>query len=176
MKKTILVILTLIFSINLFGQTDFPIDVKTGKITYKEVIENKYDSVMNNEIIEKLLSDTVLFSDMVKTNENGKLIINAKGKIPVHFYYKENSTNKRSIGLVNYDISMLILKNKVGYKFTNFVHVNGKMAGGLLENKSGGWVATDYWEGIKKQTNEYIESLIKEIEISLKNKELGEEW
>lgn len=176
-------------SINLFGQTNLPIDSKTSKITYKNIIETENDSIENITILKQVLNGNEKFSALNEKVENGRLIFDSKGKLTVYYNLKSTAkegsisslmnTKDKEYGYVEFDVSFMISGKKLGYKFTNFTHKNDKgpkHSCGELEQVIGNNTQIEYWNGYKEQTDKFITAFISDLENALKNKNAGEDW
>jgi len=201
MKKFIILLVIALNVINAYTQVNMPVD-KSGRITYKEILDlnitgSEISQLLDNyisqsEYIENIKNDVETeMQNSEKTEGNDREIIYYKVKIPVYYNEKKEWLNNNpsstigtwmkdkdvQYGYVECELSFMIENEKLGYKFTNFIHKHDKEpACGELEQRVGKNTKEFYWNGYKSQVNQVVNDIILEIKALFRDKGLVEEW
>ncbi|MCU0472967.1 MAG: DUF4468 domain-containing protein [Bacteroidales bacterium] len=186
MKRiTFLIIVTLILVANNILAQDsptLPIDEKTGKIVYSEVVN--VDSTSISELY--LRAKTWFVHNFNSANnviqlddkELGKII--GKGLFDVRL----SAMSKQSAGYVRFLVDIQVKEGRYKYTFTDFRHEPGTTnivtPGDLTLKEPGGGLMTmgaKNWNGIKSQTISTVTSMIENLKLAMKgNSEAKDEW
>ncbi len=168
MKKLFIFLAICICTISLKSQ-NWPIDEKTGKILYTDVINT--DSIKKEEvysIIKEWIAKT-----FVDSREVIELDDKESGKILGTGLFKVHLPSGAFAGYVRYDIYFIIKDNRFKYEISNFIHdtygtLQGIGSGGDLLNEKpvcGYFFLTKrYWAGIKEETYINTNSLIIDLQ------------
>lgn len=179
--KTFALVLFFLSSFMLsFGQKEIinlPIDPETNKITYSEVV--LVDSVTTKQ--ELYLKAKEWFAHAFNSAQNviqfddkesGKII--GKGLISVGSTLGPVKSSD-NLGVVNFVVEIQLKNGKYKYTFTDLWHDAQNSIyspGDLRLEKPGGGLGSmgqKNWNGIKIQTGDHINAMIKSLKISMKS-------
>lgn len=159
-----LVCLLATFSIS-FAQ--LPVDPKTQKITFSEVVTTEGQSAA--DLFSRARKWAQAKGYTVKSVEaNSKMVLEASINV------KYNSVQRGGFedGKVHFTIAFFFKEGRYKYKFTSFTHKARHANCGALESEKSG--CTKYqlvpasWGAIKKQTKNKVEKIISELALSMK--------
>jgi hypothetical protein len=165
MKKYIILLLCSFFYSTSFSQ-ELPVDTTTKKITFSEVIPV---AGANKDQLYSRAKNLNMLRENVKVDNKTEGTYSYKGQIKVT--YPAPQVGMNHTGFVNYVVTMFVKDGKYKYTITDFVHTSDKGNGGTLEGKlpeCNKYVLTVAgWNAIKKQTNDNMQILIKNIKINM---------
>lgn len=164
MKKITLFLMGLIVFQMSFAQ--LPVDSATQKVTYSEVVPVPGATKDQLYVRAKNLN---MLRENVKADNKAEGVYSYKGQINVT--YPAPQVGMKHSGVVKYVVTLFLKDGKYKYVITNFVHESSKGNGGKLEGKlpeCNKYVLTTYgWAEIKKQTQEQMETLVKNIKANM---------
>ena len=163
------------------AQNELPIDEKTGKVTFTEVVDAS--GLMAKQIfdITKAWGDTKGFTVLEET-DGGKIKFNASIKV----YYPAPKSGPTEEGVVNFSFFVGCKDGKYRYILTDYVHTgkkrstNGgkieasKPACGMTTMSSRGWVTIK--NESKKKTDKLLNDLKRVIKEDQNDPEKNDDW
>ncbi len=146
---------------------DFPIDEKTGKITYTDVVD--VDELSASDIYKKALAWGASKKFQLKAKEaNSK--IQWDGKIGVH--YRGVQLGGYEDGTVTFSVVIYCKDGRYKYKLTNFKHTASHANCGPLESEKSACTRHQLpyssWVTIKKDTHEKVQKYIQSLKATVK--------
>ena len=174
--KTIfsLSLFVLIFSNNLFCQSDIPVDEDTGLITYQEVVEQDGSpSILQERAIDWINDFYKNPDNVIRTNEDNKITGLHRFKIN----NTDEDGNQTKAGVIQYDFSIELKDGRYRFTLTEFVL---KQASKIPVEK---WLNKDdpnynpVWESYLLQINEFVKSWIDSLKQGMLPKvEKSDDW
>lgn len=165
MKKYLLLFLSIAVSGLSFSQA-LPVDTATKKITYSEVVDV---NGANKDVLYSRAKNLNMVRENVKVDNKTDGTYSYKGQLKVT--YPAPQVGMKHNGVVNYVVTVFVKDGKYKYTITDFIHQSDKGNGGKLEGKlpeCNKYVLTQAgWGEIKKQTNDNMEILIKNIKLNM---------
>lgn len=166
MKRLVLGTVAMLFATTMMAQ-ELPIDPKTGKVTYMEVMETgNVTAAEAKEVVRKWASKQPTFT--TTTDETDKTYY--KGRHKVNYPATKGSVS--NTGDINFTLQFFYKDGKFRYIMTDFVHVSKYGNGGDVKNEKPdagyGKISERAWNSIKQQTIEKSEAMIEEITSAIK--------
>ncbi len=183
--KIFLFFLITVFSAPLFGQT-LPIDEKTGKVAYQEVVNVNIDKNSKTDLYLKgkewIATTFKSANDVIQMDDKEGGIIIGKGVIkidPTCEVCGASGIHKTQSGFIEFTFKIEFKDGRYRYEFTNFNH-KADNSGGNLENAKpdcGGMSMTKKaWESIKGQFDTKITEAINGLKESMLSKSSNNDW
>jgi len=171
MKRSLKLLSVLLLLVNLsFGQ-ELPVDQKTGKITYIEVVDAAGLTASDMYAVAKKWGNDKKFT-LKEDKENESVLFN--GSTPVE--YPNASGNNNDKGKVSFTCYVFLKDGKYRFIFTDLVHTaEGKVVGsdgGKLENVSPDCGKTKMsakgWVTIKAKADVNLKALVADLKRVMK--------
>ena len=167
MKKHCLLALVSFLCLNIFAQ--LPVDSKTNKISYKEIIEK---ASLTQRDIHLRAKNWVAAKKLKKVSDDGMKMVYS-GAIGVK--YPSVVKGRFENGRVNYKLTIYCKDGKFKYIFTNFEHEADHASCGGLESESSScnrhFLVPASWSKIKNQTETKMNELIKDLVVTVRGVE-----
>lgn len=165
MIKRVIPAILLFFLVMRVSAQNLPVNEKTGKVTFLEVVDAKG---MTGAELYKALNEWLISKGFTeKSKEDNSFEAVYTGMVPLD--YTSAKPGKNDKGKVNFTFSVFCKDGKYRFIVTDFVHegLEGAANGGKLENVTpdcgkGGMVPGN-WVSIKNKTQGEINNWVKEV-------------
>ena len=167
--KKIVVFLLLLVCVSQLSAQDLPVDIKTGKVTYMEVVEA--DGMSAKELYSVLKEWALANGLKIKEEKEAGGEIYFDGVLPMEY---ERIKGRNEACKVNYEAYLMVKEGKYRYIFTDFVQVasESSLTGGKLENVTPdcgySGINSGNWNKIKHTTASTMEKLVYDLKKKVK--------
>ena len=169
MKKLLLSFALVVAFLSTLKAQILPVDAKTGKVTYIEVVDA---AGMTAKDLFKAAKDWGVAKGLeVKKEDEATGEIVFAGKMPVDYTGMKGKAEK---GIINYSFSIFIKDGKYRFIATDFIHegVGSDPSGGKLEAVSPvcgpGRMSSSTWLMIKKRTSSGMDAIVADLKRVIK--------
>lgn len=169
MKRLILPFILLFSLVSFIKAQNLPVDSKTGKITYLEVVDATGMTAKDLFTAAKDWGTSKGYKIKSENEATGEIVF--EGSLPVDYI---GVKGKPEQGKVNHTFSVFLKDGKYRYIVTDFVHegVDNGPTGGKLESNSPacgpGRMTSATWLLVKKKTQSGIEAQIADLKRVIK--------
>lgn len=159
----------------------FPIDDKTGQITYSEVvpIEGKSKEDLNISAKKWFVNTFKSAQEVIQLEDRDQGVIVGKGNLGVTL----SMLSSQNVGYVRFTVKIEVKEGRYRYSFTDFWHEVGSSTavspGDLRASKPGGGLLSmgmKNWNGIKEQTDQNVKAMIASLAKDMQAKSDVDDW